>query len=202
MNKKYGKVTSSKPLKPMGAIWGVLAIVLAAAGLFVVFGNSVWQKLAEMSGASRLGVPVALSPNRDTVLTIAPQGTGVRVGSTVTIPITIGTGKNTVTGVELALRYDASKIRINGIAVGDFFQSPAILQNNIDNQKGIANYSLGSLSAKQGNGILFTISVTPKADAASTTIAFTPDTNVAAMDEGTMNVLKSKSNATLQIISR
>ncbi len=197
--KKYRKTISVKR-KLNGSIWGILLIVLAAIGLFVIFGNSVWQKLAEMSGSSRTSALSVSSPNRDTVLTIAPQSTGASVGSTVTIPITIGTGKNTVTGVELALRYDASKIRINSIAAGDFFQNPAILQNSIDNKKGLVNYSLGSLTAKQGSGVLLRLSVTPIAAATKTPISFTGDSKVAAIGEGSQNVLKSESNGTLQVI--
>lgn len=58
------------------------------------------------------------------------------------IYIHITSGRQPISGVQLALKYDSTAINNVSITPGDFFDNPTILENAIDRQNGIIYYTL------------------------------------------------------------
>lgn len=103
---------------------------------------------------------------------------------TYSLPVTISTGTNKVTAVQLELQYDPSVINTVAVAPGPFLANPVILLNKIDQKNGRVSYALGISpqdSGKLGSGnvaiLTFeTLVQTPT----QTTIQFLPKSLVTA----------------------
>lgn len=109
--------------------------------------------------------------------------------------ITIDTGTNKVTAVQLELSYNPNDITNVDIVPGSFFSNPNILLKKIDPANGRITYALGiPLGQKgvSGKGVLASLqfSAFPSTQSAMITINFEPKTSVSA--EGyAQSVIKS-----------
>ncbi len=119
---------------------------------------------------------------------------------TYTTDVTIDTGNNKVTAVQLELSFDPKLITNVDIKPGSFFVNPTELLKKINNQEGSVSYAIagglltGNRSVK-GQGVVATISFEEIGSADETTyIKFLPKTLVTA--EGIdKSVLKTTVNA-------
>ena len=99
------------------------------------------------------------------------------------LPISISTGKNKVTAVQLELQYDPQILTNVAVVPGPFFANPEVLLNQIDTKTGRISYAFGvglTGSGVAGKGtvanLIFTAIKTPK----KTAIIFLPKTLVTA----------------------
>lgn len=136
---------------------------------------------------------------KDTELFFSPVKP-VRHGERVSFPIHIRTGANTVSAVELHIRYDPKLLTNVTIEPGKFFPNPTILAQSVNADSGEALLIIGTLSPRMGEGEIATIEATTITSASSSTITliFDPGTKVAALGE-TTNVVKSTANQTISI---
>lgn len=114
------------------------------------------------------------------------------------LPISISTGKNQATAVQLELQYDPQILTSVTVLPGPFFKDPNVLLNQIDTKTGRISYAFGiGLMEKgvMGTGIVATLTFEAKLGIAQqTAILFLPKTLVTA-DEITQSVLKTTKNA-------
>lgn len=123
----------------------------------------------------------------------------LRRGSRVSFPIHIRTGANTVSAVELIIRYDPKILTKITIEPGAFFSNPTTLAQSINTDTGKAILAIGTLSPRRGEGEIATLRATITSASSSTIrLIFDPATQVAALGK-TTNVVKSTANLTVPI---
>lgn len=121
-----------------------------------------------------------------TTLAFEPTSVSKNVGETFTLTITINTGSNSVSGAELHIQYDSSKLTAISI---DIASSPFLPRVLVDGSvsSGFAFITLGSNPSepKRGTGTLATITFRAAAQTggAPTLVRFTTETRVAGTGE-------------------
>ena len=120
--------------------------------------------------------------------------------TTYSLPITISTGNNKVTAVQLELQYDPEILAQVAVVPSAFFPNPVTLLNQIDTKTGRISYAFGvgpTATGITGNGMLAKLTFQAKAlsdVAKQTSITFLPKTLVTA--EGSLqSVLKQTSSS-------
>lgn len=122
----------------------------------------------------------------------------VRRGSRVSFPIHIRTGANTVSAVELHIRYDPKLLTQVTIEPGTFFPNPTLLAQSVNADTGEALLIIGTLSPRKGEGEIATLQATASARSSVMTLSFDPSTQASALGENA-NVVKSTTNRTIPI---
>src|SRR3989304_8288433 len=125
--------------------------------------------------------PVAQTPLSFGIPVIATSSSAVTLNYS--LPISISTGRNKVTAVQLELQYDPQILTNVAVVPGPFFANPEVLLNQIDTKTGRISYAFGvglTGSGVAGKGtvanLIFTAIKTPK----KTAIIFLPKTLVTA----------------------
>ena len=117
--------------------------------------------------------------------------------SNYSLAVSISTGENKVTAVNLELSYDPQVLTNVTVIPGSFFAKPDVLLNQIDAKTGIIFYTLGvgfRNPAVTGKGTVAIIAFSSKAKTPEkTTISFLPRTLVTA-SEINESVLKQATN--------
>ena len=179
-------------------IFAVLcALSLAALGIGSFYGKQpVTKSVGDTETEMIQELPA--STFQDTELffqTTEPVGNG----SKQSFPIWIRTGTNTVSAVEMHLRYDPTYVTDVSIATGTFLPNPTILAQQINTDEGTVLFTLGTLSPRQGEGVIATLNITALSDESRITpIEFDPDTRVAGLEEEG-DVLKGTTGLTVSI---
>ena len=143
--------------------------------------------------------PIVTVPKESVEQTILSFGQPVATSSssvtslTYSLPITIITGKNKVTAIQLELQYDPKVLSNVSIAPGSFFTKPEVLLEQIDVKTGRITYAFGVGLTDQGvmgQGVVATLTFEAKKGIEEeTVILFVPKTLVTA-EEITESVLK------------
>ena len=146
--------------------------------------------------------PIVTVPKEPIEQTILSFGQPTASSSSVTnlaysLPITITTGKNKVTAVQLELQYDPKVLTNVVVAPGLFFKNPVVLLNQIDVKTGRISYAFGISPQEQGvigqaTVATLTFEATSK-NPQETGILFLPKTLVTA--EGITESVLSQTNA-------
>ncbi len=114
---------------------------------------------------------------------------------TYSLPISITTGSNKVTAVQLELQYDPKILTDVSVAPGAFFKNPVILLNQIDSKTGRISYAFGISPAEQGvvgQDIVAVLNFKTLTAPEPTVILFLPKTLVTA--EGTNESVLKETN--------
>lgn len=139
------------------------------------------------------------TPAAQTMLALIPNPLTISSPSG-SLDVTIDTGNNNVTAVQLELSYDPKMLTNVTVAqpkTNAFFEKPVELIKQMDAKKGTIRYAIGidpTTKAKQGIGIVATLKF--RASLGTSQITFLPQTLVTA--EGiSVPVLKSATDATV-----
>jgi hypothetical protein len=142
-------------------------------------------------------------------LSLIPNKNDPSVDETFTVSANINTGTNEVSGVELHLTFDESKLEATGATNSSFFVAPQSIGPSIDNNNGTLTYTVylepGS-TKRQGQGTVAVFTFRTKS-AGNTTIALSSETNVAGNEGSTTpeasddNLLTGSTPAVLTILS-
>lgn len=117
-----------------------------------------------------------------TTLEISEDARASSVSGSYEVDINIDTDKNEITGVQLELTFDPTKLTKVNIAPGDFLLDPAVLIKDIDIKNGRITYALANKpgeKAVKGSGKIALLSFS-KAAPETTNINFLPHTAVSA----------------------
>jgi len=117
-----------------------------------------------------------------TILSLTPATLTKAVAETFTVNIVVNTGENSIVSADIDLSFDPTVLEALSISAGSFFESPTEPTRLINNTTGKINYSLFTLTAKQGSGTLATITFKGKAAGVSQ-VAFDPTTTVGGIGE-------------------
>lgn len=175
----------------------ILIIILAAAAILLL-SFALKQKNIQL-------------PNQATQVKESPAHTTLSISSnpkqlstTYTDDITIDTGSNMVTGIQLELTYDPKVLTAVDVTPGTFFENSNVLIKKVDSVNGRITYAVGvSLGekGKSGKGVIASLhfSLIPGLKLpVATVISFLPKTQVSAQ-ETIESVLKDTSNANLTL---
>ena len=152
--------------------------------------------------------PIVTAPKESIEQTILSFGQPVATSSssvtslTYSLPITITTGKNKVTAVQLEMQYDPKILTNVVVTPGVFFKNPVILLNQIDAKTGRITYAFGVGLQDQGvagRGVIATLNFESRIGTPQqTTILFLPKTLVTA-ENISESVLKQTNNIQLVV---
>lgn len=199
------KPESSRRKPPFLVIVGIILLIAITSALWL-FARGKQKGQVDLepmtSELEQIEETDQLAPAsfQDTILFFTTP-LSVTSGKKIALPISIDTGDNTVSAVQLKLQYDPRVLSQVTIEPGQFFDNPSVLQSLLDQSRGIVLFVLGSLKPKQGSGqiVILKATIAPGA-AGETTISFAPETEAAAINE-LGNVLKQAEAITLQILS-
>lgn len=173
---------------------GILTIATAAL-VFI----AISPKQPQETPLPQLVTKPSPTPVAQTTLALMPNPLIISSPSG-SLDVTIDTGNNNVTAVQLELSYDPkilSNVSIANPAVNGFFDSPTELLKKIDVKKGTISYAIAldpTKPAQRGSGIVATLKF--RAALGTTQVTFLPQTLVTA--EGiSVPVLKSATDATV-----
>lgn len=169
--------------------------------VFLLLGASIFlgvYLVGQQTNVSQRAAPA-------TAMYISPGSQTKAPGATFSFSVNIDTSTNSVTGVDVRLKYDPAAMQIislqQGAGVTNLNQT---ISNTYDNSAGTVNYAIFTLDgskAVQGSGIevlKVNAQVTDTAASGSYSLTFDPATAAAASQEG-QNVLVSKSQGTLVV---
>lgn len=125
------------------------------------------------------------SPQDHRLTTLAVDSSAATVSTnSVSVPITIETAGNTVSAVELQVAVDPSTVTGLTVSPGTFFTNPTVLESNAGATPGTYIFTIGSLTPKQGVGIVALVSWTKTAGTTGSVIVrLAPQTQVSAIGE-------------------
>ncbi len=139
------------------------------------------------------------TPVAQTVLSFSPNSLIVASQSG-SLDLTIDTGENSVTAVQVELAFDPGALSDIAITDGTFFKQASSLLKNIDAKNGKISYILAIPPEglpQKGKGSVATISFTTKlVSGRKTEVTFLPKTLVTANNVA-VSVLRSTSNASI-----
>lgn len=133
-----------------------------------------------------------------TTLSLTSTNASPSTGQTFTVNVNIDTASNTVSAAELHIAYTGAAVAAQSIAAGSFFLSPTVIGAQVGT--GTADITIlgGIGGAKQGNGVLATITFRAE-NAGSSTISVAPNTAVSGIGEGSQNVFVSATPVTITV---
>ncbi|MFZ1655223.1 MAG: cohesin domain-containing protein [Candidatus Moraniibacteriota bacterium] len=139
----------------------------------------------------------------ESVLTFDPAEVRIRSRGVLTLTAMVDTGGNRVTGAELSVRFDPTKLKLERITA-----SPAFALNlqpqAIDNQQGTGSIALGvplEQSAVSGRQSIAVLTFRALATVGNTEVTFAENTLLAADDEPG-NVIRERQAARVSIAAR
>lgn len=137
-----------------------------------------------------------------TTLAFSPSSTTVKEGETFTLEARVDTADNQVMGAEINITYDPEKLEAVTITNGPF--APTILTSGIV-EAGTASITVGAANQAtpiKGQGAVAVIKMKAlKASPTAISIRFSTDTFLAALGEGTKNVLVGSTPASVTILN-
>jgi hypothetical protein len=151
---------------------------------------------------AKTGLPQSVL-HAESVLSFDPAETQIRIGETLTLDAVVETGGNRVSGAELSVQYDPTRLKLEHITPSPAFtlslQAPLI-----DNKQGMGSIALGvplEQSAVGGRQVIAAYSFRALTAVSSTEIIFSDRTLLAANDEPG-NVIREKKTARVEITAR
>lgn len=176
---KIEGIVQEKPSRKKYWIAGICSLLILMSIGFI-YRSSANNEIDVLSPTPQQ-LPVSETV-KDTILTIATQEAS-STATRISVPITIDTGENSITAVELHLTFSPIPNNIISLLPSTFFPSPAILQNDVNQASGTATLVVGSTVPKRGNGTIAVITLNKQAMPSDIQIRFSQNTRVAAINE-------------------
>jgi hypothetical protein len=139
-----------------------------------------------------------------TTLQLVGPTLSVEEGTNFIVNVNINTAENLVAGVEMAIKYDPTKLEAEEVSPGSFLTDADAVGPFINTALGTISYSLltspGS-TPKQGSGTVASIEFSALAPG-TTSVSFNRnDTLVVALKEGGLDVLTTATAATINVLA-
>lgn len=159
--------------------------ILLVSGLIVatlvLLGISLTAKKYSPAPAANKTAEVGFAK---TSLSISDQANSSDVSGVYETSVDIN-AENKVTGIQLSITYDPTKVTNVDIKPGDFLQNPTVIKKNIDTKNGVVTYILGTALGTpgvDGSGSVATISFS-RVGSGDVEFNFGPDTKVSAQGQ-------------------
>ena len=180
--------------KPKGIRKTILLIIFLALITLALLYAAISSKTNNPSPNKMQSVNTEAA---QTTLEISPNLIKDATSSAYKTVVSINTGQNKVTSVQLELSFDPNVLTKVDILPGTFFENPNIFLKTVDEVNGRISYAIGVLPCQDGvsgKGILANISFStlPSLKNISTTINFEPKTQVSGEDSS-VSILKTSS---------
>lgn len=184
------------------AIAILITLIAIIALSFVSYQLGLTKKIARFIPPP-FQVKYEVSPNADTSLFFEPEKPSVKANSVLPLMIKVNSGKNTLTGIEVALKFDPEFLEGIEIMPSDFFQPTTILNEKVNNSAGTILFSLicpiDQPRQGEGNLILINFKARKSTRGKTTPVEFLPQSQAAAIGEK-FNVIESTQKATIRIL--
>lgn len=172
--------------KPLPRIYLIGFAVLVLLGLFWV-SSAYWENFfGKQTSSNRTEMvreftqqwqpkPVQKS---EVSLSINPKTNSFKLQTDFDVEVVMDSRGKEIWGTDLAISFDPTQVRIDKVQAGNYIPKPLVLENRVDKEKGVINFSVGTLQAAKGKGVVATLQVRPIREG-ETTISFLPQTQVA-----------------------
>ena len=191
---KIIKNTDTTILEEVREHWIALVV---GAGVFLVIAGSIIFLRGNSS--------VINNPTPTTETTAYPTTDPALIASSLSfnrydsaVDVTIDTGIDSVSGVQLKIAYDPKVLTNVKVVPGSFFPNGTVLQNDVDITKGIISYAFAinpGMQGQKGKGQVVTITYTAVPQTA-TDMVFLSDTKVTSQGVNT-SVLNKTATVTV-----
>jgi hypothetical protein len=175
----------------------LLFVIAIGVSLFMLYRSPRYIQQSGENTTTNKEIPAVPASTASTTLFVDVDTATVSTNK-LEIPVTIDTGYNTVSVVELQLSYDAKFLSEVSVQPGDFFSNPMIIENTIDSTKGTIVFTISSLTPRQGTGSIAIITGIPAEKSSSITLRIESKSRVAAIGE-LRSVLKNTRDGTVQV---
>lgn len=118
----------------------------------------------------------------EVILSLNPKADVFQVDKDFQVELIIDTLDKEVWGADLKIAFDPGALIIKKVDPGDFFNRPLVLENQVDKQKNQVSFSIGSLEAAKGEGVLAILEVRP-IRTGKTSLVLAAGTQVALKDK-------------------
>lgn len=174
----------------------VLSVAVLLAIVFTfdpIQGRLASQKTQPTSSAASVQ-PAKATGSVD--LSILPAQSTIKSKGHTTFVVSIDSKSEKVSAVDLRLAFDPKVINVENILPGDFFTNQTVLLNRIDNKKGEATFTLGTLDPRSGRGNVANLGVVSVGKGTGR-IILTKDTKIAVIGQN-QNALGSTHSASVK----
>lgn len=133
------------------------------------------------------------APSTTLDLSFQSTTTTIKTYDTFDLNININTNGNQIIGAELYISFDKTKLEALEATLGTFLTGAYVIEKNLDNQNGKVTFKLlipVDKTPKSGPGTLALLRFRARS-AGTTTVNFSSETLIAAVNEGAQNVLKT-----------
>lgn len=137
----------------------------------------------------------------DTTLSLQPTNTTASLNQVITIPLVIDTGTNKIVSSDLTVTFDPQKLKAQDITAGSFFTAPQTrgkVVNNTEGKAGLTVFVSTDAQPQMGKGTL-ALATFQVIGTGTTTLGFSSDTVVAALNLAGYNALESATGVTLTL---
>ena len=163
----------------------------------ITIGVMVWYSLPRPVPTT---INVVGNPAGKVDLKLTPSTLDLVPNQEATITLEIAGGTSHITTAQVEIAYDAAKIGVPTVSFGTFLSSK-LEDVKTDNNKIqftlVAPFTEGGVT---GSGVLATIQIKPLV-AGSSALSFTEGTTILATEDGGTNILKSVTNASIEVKS-
>lgn len=153
-------------------------LIIVTLGLL---GMAIYTQNPNLNLTPNLNTKSIYPSYAHTVLRLTPPERNSLLANSYSTDVSISTDKDRVTAAQLELTYDPKFITNVDIKPGNFIQNPVVLLKKVDQENGRITLHLGVNPAKEGEGIVATITFNEiPGITGSTIINFLPKTEVTA----------------------
>jgi len=153
-------------------IFAVAVVLALLLGSFAYWTNLYRPSFLQLSRIIQTGKSQP-EPEIGLSFEIQPAATGSQ-----TVEVIIDGRDQEIWGADLRIGFDTQLAKIKEVEVGNYFEEPLVLDNQVRGEEGEVWFSVGSLSAGQGSGVIATLVVEPLEDK-EPVVWFLPATQVA-----------------------
>lgn len=172
---------------------GITSLLLVLVGVFFIYFNKT-PSSQKTNNEDKTIIQETTPQKNPSEIYLVLKNKNLKKDSVFEVEIVLDSKQNTINGADVSLNFDpqilqivdsnSNKVGIQVLA-GEIFESPMVLQNKADNQQGIIDLSLGTLTPFKGKGVYGLIRF-KALQAGKATINFDHSkTKIAVLDETT-----------------
>lgn len=144
--------------------------------------------------------PTQVMVKKGTSLTFNPQNLTLRPGQQFTFDITLINPGNMVSAADIKIVFDPDMLYIAKPAVGDLFAGQVVLDNTVDNKRGLVSLTLsGTSPASQSGALVRLTGAVNQGVTGETDLIILPDSKITWTGSGS-SILEQTGQATISVI--
>lgn len=187
-----------------------LPVKIIIAGLIIIFiALALWffsHSRSTSTGAKNIGItlpsafPTQIELKKGTSLNFNPQKFTLKPQERFNVDVVLSNPGNQVSGVDLKIIFDPGMLILSTPTPGNFFINAVILDNTVDNKRGLVSVSLGSSSPASASGTLVRLSGSVYSGVTGETdLIILPESKITWTGSGS-SILEQTGQATISVL--